>query len=667
MGRKSRRKAERRAGQRPLSAKERERAGWKADIRGQKVGDTLADYERVATIGPIRLKEALLARHNARMESLSNLPDEFRVIALNALAAVPLLDLTLTRFGASADRNPASYVGSWIDHLAWGVDSAVAAIRLVLSGQVAGAAVLARHQMERWTNFRAFNTDTKRVKGDSSLDLIARVWSTEVVDHFGILREPSSGDGVDELPDAMGLDEMMSRSGGEPELNHEHVHLSDGTEVCPAATFGVLCDVLHAVDFLEALRWDAFLNCRPDATPADAYALAHAVADVVSLNLRAIRAALGTLANERRDFPTAIRLRTLPDRFSETDTLGQQVSSNIPEAVVPRTGGFHDGAPMSPHPVWPGLWALMPLHPMHGLRAEVIRIVEDWATLFDEVKAGRRPAGRLFRDDEFVTLAFAWHRRAAVRSALKGLEEERKLLGEKFDIRGLIDREVPYIVASEAAGLISGWLPGKEVAAAASLVATALRSAYWLWLEDDDRAMAVLRSVLEQTARMKVWRRNPDKAVRLERSLNTTPRDWLDAAGWRRLEALNRALGELVHSRVTSKWHGARMLLAELQLNVDPDMSIFTARGHCLDLVVSLVCQELIATTRSMSSLVGGVLSELFEMYGRAGKLAETDLEALLNHAWTHRVTQLGGPTFQGPAIDWESGTGPAGFRHETE
>jgi hypothetical protein len=185
-----------------------------------------------------------------------------------------------------------------------------------------------------------------------------------------------------------------------------------------------------------------------------------------------------------------------------------------------------------------------------------------------------------------------------------------------------------------------------EYSSGTGLISTSIRSAYWLWLEDDDRAMGVLRTTLEAAARLRTWRRRPDKACRLEASERTTPRDWLDAAGWRRLDALNRALGELAHARADSRWHGARALLAHLQpsFSAEPP-SIFTARGFCLDTVVSLAARELVAITEAISPNVASTLASVLDVEMPDDDQSDAELEQLMNRAFAQRKTSLGPPT----------------------
>jgi hypothetical protein len=213
---------------------------------------------------------------------------------------------------------------------------------------------------------------------------------------------------------------------------------------------------------------------------------------------------------------------------------------------------------------------------------------------------------------------------------------------------------------------MSTWLSTPSSANAASVVGSGLRSAYWLWLEDDDRAMAMLRIVLEQTARLKTWREKPEKARELESRDSTTPRDWLEKAGWRRLTALNRALGEFAHTKSTSRWAGARELLARLQPDVDQDRAIYTARGAAVDFVASLVASEAIEQLKLASPTVADAVAEMFVKAGVAvADPTDRDVERLFNHIWSQRTNDLGTPDFAGAAEqqDWAKRRKPAPSR----
>ncbi|MBM7783676.1 hypothetical protein [Tenggerimyces flavus] len=582
------------------------------------------------------------------MLNIQDMPDDLRSVGLQSLAPVPFLDRLLVNHGASKDRPPASYAGPWIDHLAWGVDSAVAAIRLALAGQLAGATMVARLQLERWTNHRAFNAKIAHRSGESSFDYFARVWSLDTqaqTSHTTDLEADPSGD----IFGGHAITDALTRSVGEPDDPHRHVRLSDGEEICAALTLGLLDDLLHGFDGVDAVEWDSRERCDPGKVPANAYVAIGAIASAVTLSLRQIREALSLLAIERQDMKAVMILRQFPDHFSKADSdSGTEVAGRAP---IPKQAK----SPPIPFPVQlstPDLASLLPLHPMHGLRTNPLGATERAAELFDQVLDGQKPFGRYFRDDELLRFAFAWHRRASARSALLAFDQEREHLGDDFNLDSLGGREMWYVLVSEAAGVAAGWLSGPE-ADAGALIASGLRSAYWLWLEDDDRAMAVLRCVLEQCARMRAWRTKPEKAAQLEESTRTTPRDWLGAASWRRLEPLNRALGELAHSRITSSWHGARELLATFQRDGDSEESFFTARGHCLDVVTKLACQEVLATSRQVSNAVGDEFDALFQSIGIAGAEVDVERGALFDHIWSKRSIPLGPPTFGGPAVEW--------------
>lgn len=190
-------------------------------------------------------------------------------------------------------------------------------------------------------------------------------------------------------------------------------------------------------------------------------------------------------------------------------------------------------------------------------------------------------------------LAFLHRRHRALQTAVSAFEEEERLRGAPLDYQSVQVREAQYMLISESAAVVGRWTPG---AAGASLLAaaTALRSAFLLWLEDDNRAMTSARSVLECVAQTRTWRLKPRKAERLaERGARTTPRDWLDAAGWRRFGILNLALGELAHLTPASRWTGAIKALTVAQPQppeFGPPAS--TARGSALGQVAFLLALE---------------------------------------------------------------------------
>lgn len=120
----------------------------------------------------------------------------------------------------------------------------------------------------------------------------------------------------------------------------------------------------------------------------------------------------------------------------------------------------------------------MPLTVNEGLEPEPRQYLASRAALYEQVLAGDLPAGRLYRDDELVTLAFTAHRHASAVIAVGMLEREKDYYGERFEPQNLVGRGITFVLAAEIAGLCARWsqeLP--DLAAAAAAVSSSLRSA----------------------------------------------------------------------------------------------------------------------------------------------------------------------------------------------
>ena len=199
----------------------------------------------------------------------------------------------------------------------------------------------------------------------------------------------------------------------------------------------------------------------------------------------------------------------------------------------------------------------------------------------NRVYQGERPAGRLYHDDEMSELFFLHRRYSSASLALRGLKQEAELYEqEKLDLRGFNSRQFRLIIVSELLGLVANWETRDCPAASAAVASSGLRSAFWLWLEDDNRAMGILRNVVEALARLRTYTRNPRRAEKVEARPYVSPRTWLSEAGWRRLQALNMALSELAHTRPTPHWSAAWVLLVALQPEAEePELRPYRGRG----------------------------------------------------------------------------------------
>jgi hypothetical protein len=298
--------------------------------------------------------------------------------------------------------------------------------------------------------------------------------------------------------------------------------------------------------------------------------------------------------------------------------------------------------------------SLWPLNPTALKSPKVLESLRHAKSSIDQIQAGIRPAGHLYGNDVISGLFFISRRAQSVEAALYAFDEEAKVLNRPLDFKGLHNRESQIIFTAETLALVAIWNGGSaSIAQSAAAVSSALRSAYWLWLEDDDRAMGVLRVALEALSRLRTWIRNPTKAEKLESKEDTTPRDWLDAAGWRRLHALNLALGELAHTRTFPKWDGARELLVRLlPPNEDPELAPHRGRGFALDSLCMLGARTALEAVDHLSAEFSKHLRDLLEATGTFSHSFESALEEWLARNWDNRSFQLPESTFTGPAVE---------------
>ena len=240
--------------------------------------------------------------------------------------------------------------------------------------------------------------------------------------------------------------------------------------------------------------------------------------------------------------------------------------------------------------------------------------------------------------------AFMSRRLRAIAWAAKAFDIEKQQLG-RLNPEVIETKETGYIIIAETAGVLARWLEG-SISDALVAASGALRAAYWLWLEDDERSMILARTVVEQAARLRTWRLKPEKAAFLEVQ-PTSIRDWLQAAGWRRLSILNRSLGEFAHVSMKSKWSGAREALAEIQLrdSTEGPAPLQTARGSALDEVAFVFGSELAYLARTYH----GPLATAFESvlpYADIDR-PEARIEEWLQRCWSHRDRSLGDADFR--------------------
>ncbi|GHA72100.1 hypothetical protein GCM10010372_83730 [Streptomyces tauricus] len=576
----------------------------------------MAEYEEMAAIESRHVLEALIARHNARMLAMAEIPPEAIKPVMSALLTIGYMDFAFRELGVNVKRPPSSYGGNWIDHLAWGTDSVYAAARLLFCGQFLGAATILRSQFERWAENAAYNTGVVHKQGESAASYAGRAWAKCHANYPFARRSIRPVDSISDVAARHSWDEEVEQHSPDG----PSVTIGRDYTVYPVQLMESMSNFLHGHGpWVDLVHWEAgqLLSAQAPSSLAEA---SETLSDVITLILRQIRLCLAALAEEQgmNDLPLKI------------------LSSSLER----QNGGEE---PPRPH-------SLFPLLPTSGLQEGTVAGLEDAAKAHSEVMRGKRPAGRLYRDDEFAHLHFYERRARAAKWALTAFDMEKEGKGE-LDFKNLDGRNFRYIVASEMAGSISIWLNGTPAGDAAASCSSALRTAYWLWLEDDDRALASLRIVLEQCARMRVWTEKPEKAEKLQSSSATTPKDWVKAAGWNRLSALTRALGEFSHSHANVRLDGAREILEKIQREgLDAEDSIHLARGHALDALTILLLGESINTAKKLSPSIGNAFMEIVDdVLMDKGALAK-NREDLFNRTLAQKDAPRGDYSFHGPA-----------------
>lgn len=237
----------------------------------------------------------------------------------------------------------------------------------------------------------------------------------------------------------------------------------------------------------------------------------------------------------------------------------------------------------------------------------------------------------------WLALEERWSR--SIASARRSFSRE-KGQNEKYDPRVIQLRTHHYALITETCNSLASAASTPEHADALRCAAAALHSAFALWLQDSNDALACMRTALESTARARSHRLRPAKAMKLEsRPAINNPSRWLETAGWRRLSTLMRAMSEFSHTTDRSRRPGAFQLLVDVQTTAVPEHEVYTARGSALDLTITLLTTELI-------EFAGGDFPGIKEALKDFSSIYDCDptdqLEALLNHAFSYHQADFG-------------------------
>jgi len=241
----------------------------------------------------------------------------------------------------------------------------------------------------------------------------------------------------------------------------------------------------------------------------------------------------------------------------------------------------------------------------------------------------------------FTVESLLERRGRAVARARNAFKEERKLVGDdEFDPGQLLARLFRYACIGELAYLLADEVaPAERTALLAA--ADALRGTTDLWLQDSDHAIACIRVLLEQTARLRAHRLRPARAVRQEGVRGGSASRWVELAGWKRLRPLVRATSEFAHLTFRTRRNGARELLRLMQLS---EALLETSRGSALTEVAYMLAFELHARLLPISPVMAAAFTESVTLTDEQSHARR--LERFLDLNLQYRGSDLGTPDF---------------------
>jgi hypothetical protein len=381
--------------------------------------------------------------------------------------------------------------------------------------------------------------------------------------------------------------------------DHEHVQV-DGRVLCPAHvyhTLGELIDAQHAdqrVDCGVAHDLDAEPSPAETNTPADI------LLDAVTLCMMQMRlAAVTTHAFSRnRETVRGISLVSPPPERRPAQHPSQTpvpVSKSVPTRLSPALVSLIDRE-------FAAFDAIADLGPLH--------------TDYHRALADGHTAQR-WTPQQLGELTFAAHRFSRLLITSNARAHDREISDQRLKIHQHLTPGPPYVLTAEFAALCALWNPSRpEIAAAATQISATLLAGYWLWIEEDDRAMGILRCTLHQAARLRTWHVYPDAAHALHSTSYTTPRRWITMAGWSKFRSLDRALFEFAHANRESRLDAAAILNDHCN---DPDgpISQRLARQTALDTVTVLAAAETLRVVAAQQSpAIAGTMREALHQHG---------------------------------------------------
>jgi hypothetical protein len=593
MGRTSRHKRERRLGQAQSTPKQIERATLKAQRRARNVAPTVDAYERVAASGPTRLIETLIGRHWTRIDNLDAVAQLSMDHCLRHLVSICHLDAIFIRQGHQLNQHSPPHESPWPTHLSWSFESTIAALRLMMADQTIGAAIILRQQLGRWTLLLARADRVVQRRGEPIESFIARAWTQRAMDMLGLYTfDVALADIFDDLDD-------HPRTTGAIDTDHEHVHI-DGRSLCPAHVYHTLCELIDAQHTDQPVACQVVRDLDTETSPTDTNGPAETLVDTLSLCMIQMRLATATTYVFTTD-PDTMRgvplVSPLPERRPIQHPsqiplpLSKPVATRLPPALVPLV----DGEVAT-----------------FGALADLWPLYTDYHTALTD-----RDTAQRWTPQQLAELTFAAHRFSRLLVTADARAQDHKIADKRLKLHQHLTPASPHVLTAEFAALCALWNPSRPpITAAATQISSMLLAGYWLWIEEDDRAMGILRCTLHQAARLRTWHVHPDAAQALQSTSGTAPLRWITVAGWSKFRSLDRALFEFAHANRESRLD-ATAILNDHRNDPESLISQRVARQTALDTVTVLAAAETLRVVATQQSpVIADTMREALHQHG---------------------------------------------------
>ena len=522
--------------------------------------------------------ETLIGRHSTRIANLDVVAQLSIDHCLGHLMSVCHLDAIFIRQGHQLNQHSPPHDSPWPTHLSWSFESTIAALRLLMAGQTLGAAIILRQQLGRWTLLLARADSVVRRRREPIESFIARAWTQRAMDKLGLHTfDVALNDIFDDLDD-------HPRTTGAIDTDHEHVHI-DGRTLCAAHVYHTLCELIDAQHADQRVACEVMHDLDAKPSPTDTNGPAETILDTLRLCMIQMRLAA----------VTTYVFTTDPDMMR-----GIPLVSPPPE----RRPVQHPSEIQLP-PSKPVTTRLTPaIVPLVGREFAAFGAVADLWPLYTEYHAALadRSTAQRWTPQQLAELTFAAHRFSRLLVTADARAQDRKISDERLKIEQHLTPASPHVLTAEFAALCGLWNQSRpQIAAAATQISSMLLSGYWLWIEEDDRAMGILRCTLHQAARLRTWHVHPDAAQELQSTSGTAPRRWITMAGWSKFCSLDRALFEFAHANRESRLDAAG-ILNDHRNDPDSPISQRVARQTALDTVTVLAAAETLRVVAAQQS-----------------------------------------------------------------